>query len=231
VVLANPPFAGSLEYENTAKDLQQVVKTKKTELLFSALFLRLLKPGGRAAVIVPDGVLFGSTKAHKELRRILVEDQRLDGIVSLPSGVSRPYAGVVLDTGAVEGLAPLDEERRARLRLLREEARDLVVPAAVLAEGLLTGNVGHDYHVRRLLDVVNIVDVEVPIGHAAGALRQAAIRGGLDPAPTGVDAIIAAEADERAAGEDVRIVTSDGDDFEVLASLATNAARLSLLVV
>jgi type I restriction enzyme M protein len=94
VILTNPPFAGSLDYENTARDLQQVVKTKKTELLFLALFLRLLKPGGRAAVIVPDGVLFGSTKAHKELRRILVEDQRLDGIVSLPSGVFRPYAGV-----------------------------------------------------------------------------------------------------------------------------------------
>jgi type I restriction enzyme M protein len=71
-----------------------VVKTKKTELLFLALFVRLLKPGGRAAVIVPDGVLFGSTKAHKELRRILVEDQKLDGIVSLPSGVFKPYAGV-----------------------------------------------------------------------------------------------------------------------------------------
>ena len=88
LILANPPFAGSLDYENVAKDLQQVVKTKKTELLFLALFLRLLKPGGRAAVIVPDGVLFGSTKAHKELRRILVEDQKLDGIVSLPSGSS-----------------------------------------------------------------------------------------------------------------------------------------------
>ena len=94
VILANPPFAGSLDHENTARDLLQVVKTKKTELLFLALFLRLLKPGGRAAVIVPDGVLFGSTKAHKELRRILVEDQRLDGIVSLPSGVFKPYAGV-----------------------------------------------------------------------------------------------------------------------------------------
>src|SRR5581483_10492451 len=82
------------DYENVAKDLLQVVKTKKTELLFLALFLRLLKPGGRAAVIVPDGVLFGSTKAHKELRRILVEDQKLDGIVSLPSGVFKPYAGV-----------------------------------------------------------------------------------------------------------------------------------------
>ena len=94
LVLANPPFAGSLDYEGTAKDLLQIVKTKKTELLFLALFLRLLKPGGRAAVIVPDGVLFGSTKAHKELRRILVEDQKLDGIVSLPSGVFKPYAGV-----------------------------------------------------------------------------------------------------------------------------------------
>jgi type I restriction enzyme M protein len=94
LVLANPPFAGSLDYEATAKDLLQVVKTKKTELLFLALFLRLLKPGGRAAVIVPDGVLFGSTKAHKELRRILVEDQKLDGIVSLPSGAFKPYAGV-----------------------------------------------------------------------------------------------------------------------------------------
>ena len=94
LVLANPPFAGSLDYESTAKDLLQVVKTKKTELLFLALFLRLLKPGGRAAVIVPDGVLFGSSKAHKELRRMLVEDQKLDGIVSLPSGVFKPYAGV-----------------------------------------------------------------------------------------------------------------------------------------
>lgn len=94
LVLANPPFAGSLDYESTAKDLLQVVKTKKTELLFLALFLRLLKPGGRAAVIVPDGVLFGSTGAHKALRRMLVEDQKLDGIVKLPSGVFKPYAGV-----------------------------------------------------------------------------------------------------------------------------------------
>ena len=94
LVLANPPFAGSLDYENTAKDLQQIVKTKKTELLFLALFLRLLKPGGRAAVIVPEGVLFGSSKAHKELRRLLVEDQKLDAVISLPSGVFKPYAGV-----------------------------------------------------------------------------------------------------------------------------------------
>jgi len=94
LVLANPPFAGSLDYENTAKDLQAVVKTKKTELLFLALFIRLLKPGGRAAVIVPDGVLFGSTTAHKTLRKILVENQKLDAVISLPSGVFRPYAGV-----------------------------------------------------------------------------------------------------------------------------------------
>src|SRR5579872_2709712 len=94
LVLANPPFAGSLDYENTAKDLLQIVKTKKTELLFLALFLRLLKPGGRAAVIVPDGVLFGSSKAHRELRRVLVEDQKLDAVVSLPGGVFKPYAGV-----------------------------------------------------------------------------------------------------------------------------------------
>ena len=83
LVLANPPFAGSLDYESTAKDLQQIVKTKKTELLFLALFLRLLQPGGRAAVIVPDGVLFGSSKAHRTLRTILVEEQKLDAIVSM----------------------------------------------------------------------------------------------------------------------------------------------------
>ncbi|HEU4604512.1 MAG TPA: N-6 DNA methylase, partial [Steroidobacteraceae bacterium] len=94
LVLANPPFAGSLDYENCAKDLLQVVKTKKTELLFLALFLRLLKPGGRAAVIVPDGVLFGSSKAHKQLRTMLVENQKLDAVVKLPSGVFKPYAGV-----------------------------------------------------------------------------------------------------------------------------------------
>ena len=94
MILANPPFAGSLDSEITAKDLQRVLKTKKTELLFIALFLRLLKPGGRAAVIVPEGVLFGATGAHKEIRRVLVEEQKLDAVVKLPSGVFRPYAGV-----------------------------------------------------------------------------------------------------------------------------------------
>lgn len=94
LILANPPFAGSLDYENTAKDLLALVKTKKTELLFLALFLRLLKPGGRAAVIVPDGVLFGSSKAHKELRRMIVEEQKLDAVIKLPAGCFKPYAGV-----------------------------------------------------------------------------------------------------------------------------------------
>ncbi|GAA2573836.1 class I SAM-dependent DNA methyltransferase [Microbacterium binotii] len=94
LILANPPFAGSLDYESTAKDLQRTVKTKKTELLFLALFLKLLKPGGRAAVIVPDGVLFGASAAHKTLRKTLVEDQKLDAVIKLPSGVFRPYAGV-----------------------------------------------------------------------------------------------------------------------------------------
>lgn len=94
LVLANPPFSGSLDYEGIAKDLLDVVRTKKTELLFLALMLRLLKPGGRAAVVVPDGVLFGSSKAHKALRQMLVEDHKLEGVVSLPGGVFKPYAGV-----------------------------------------------------------------------------------------------------------------------------------------
>ncbi len=94
LILANPPFAGSLDYDTTAKDLLSVVKTKKTELLFLALFLKLLKPGGRAAVIVPNGVLFGSGKAYIELRKMIVEEQKLDAVISLPSGVFKPYAGV-----------------------------------------------------------------------------------------------------------------------------------------
>ena len=94
LILANPPFAGSLDYENTAKDLLNIVKTKKTELLFLALFLRLLKPGGRAAVIVPDGVLFGSSKVHQQIRQMIVQQQKLEAVISLPSGVFKPYAGV-----------------------------------------------------------------------------------------------------------------------------------------
>jgi type I restriction enzyme M protein len=94
VVLANPPFKGSLNFDEVAKDLLQVAKTKKTELLFVALFLEQLKVGGRCAVIVPDGVLFGSSKAHRDVRQALVDGQKLDGVVSMPSGVFKPYAGV-----------------------------------------------------------------------------------------------------------------------------------------
>lgn len=138
---------------------------------------------------------------------------------------------LVLDTGGVEGLAPIDEERRARLRLLRDRADDVVLPAAVLAESVLTGHAGHDYHVGRLLDVVNIADVDAPTGHAAGALRRAALGVGMRPPPSGVDSVVAAAADARAAHDDVLIVTSDDGDFQMLGSLATNAARLSVLVV
>lgn len=94
VVLANPPFKGSLDYEGVSADLLKVCKTKKTELLFLALFLRMLKKGGRAAVIVPDGVLFGSSKAHKQIRQEIVDNHKLDAVISMPSGVFKPYAGV-----------------------------------------------------------------------------------------------------------------------------------------
>jgi type I restriction enzyme M protein len=93
-ILANPPFKGSLDYDIVATDLTKVAKTKKTELLFLALFLRMLRNGGRCASIVPDGVLFGSSKAHKDIRKAIVEDHRLEAVVSMPSGVFKPYAGV-----------------------------------------------------------------------------------------------------------------------------------------
>ena len=94
LVLANPPFKGSLDYDTVSSDLLKVCKTKKTELLFLALFLRMLKVGGRCACIVPDGVLFGSSSAHKAIRKFLVEDNRLEAVISMPSGVFKPYAGV-----------------------------------------------------------------------------------------------------------------------------------------
>ena len=94
LVLANPPFKGSLDYEAVSADLLKVAKTKKTELLFLALFLRILKKGGRAAVIVPDGVLFGASKAHKQIRKEILENNKLDAVISMPSGVFKPYAGV-----------------------------------------------------------------------------------------------------------------------------------------
>ncbi|MCU4764622.1 class I SAM-dependent DNA methyltransferase [Bacillus sp. BML-BC021] len=94
LVLANPPFKGSLDYEAVSADLLKVTKTKKTELLFLALFIRMLKAGGRCASIVPDGVLFGSSKAHKDIREEIIENHKLEAIISMPSGVFKPYAGV-----------------------------------------------------------------------------------------------------------------------------------------
>lgn len=94
LILANPPFKGSLDYDAVSSDLLKVVKTKKTELLFVALMIKMLKKGGRCAVIVPDGVLFGSSTAHKDLRKEIVENQCLRAIISMPSGVFKPYAGV-----------------------------------------------------------------------------------------------------------------------------------------
>ena len=92
--LANPPFKGSIDAESISDSLKAVTSTKKTELLFLALFLRLLKKGGQCACIVPDGVLFGSSKAHQSIRRELVEQHQLRAVISMPSGVFRPYAGV-----------------------------------------------------------------------------------------------------------------------------------------
>ena len=94
LILAKPPFKGSLYYDIVSADLLKVCKTKKTELLFLTLFLRMLKVGGRCACIVPDGVLFGSSKAHKAIREEIVENNRLEAVISMPSGVFKPYAGV-----------------------------------------------------------------------------------------------------------------------------------------
>ena len=94
IILANPPFKGSLDADTVSADLLKVCKTKKTELLFLALFLRMLKVGGRCACIVPDGVLFGSSTAHKAIRKELIENNRLEAVISMPSGVFKPYAGV-----------------------------------------------------------------------------------------------------------------------------------------
>ena len=94
LIMANPPFKGSLDKETIAKDLRSVAATTKTELLFLALFLKSLKVGGRCASIVPDGVLFGSQKAHKAIRKEIIEGNRLQAVISMPSGVFKPYAGV-----------------------------------------------------------------------------------------------------------------------------------------
>lgn len=94
LILANPPFKGSLDADIVSGDLLKVCKTKKTELLFLTAFVRMLKVGGRCACIVPDGVLFGSSKAHQAIRKVLIEENRLEAVISMPSGVFKPYAGV-----------------------------------------------------------------------------------------------------------------------------------------
>ena len=94
MVLANPPFKGSVDASGIDKSLKAITDTKKTELLFLALFTRILKIGGRCASIVPDGVLFGSSNAHVSIRKELVENQKLEAVISMPSGVFKPYAGV-----------------------------------------------------------------------------------------------------------------------------------------
>ena len=94
LILANPPFKGSLDYDSVESSLLNMVKTKKTELLFLGLMLRMLKIGGRSAVIVPDGVLFGSSNAHKQIRQEIIENHKLECVINMPSGVFKPYAGV-----------------------------------------------------------------------------------------------------------------------------------------
>lgn len=94
MILANPPFKGSLDADSVSSDLLKVTKTKKTELLFIALFIRMLKIGGRCACIVPDGVLFGSSNAHKQIRKALIDENKLEAVISMPSGIFKPYAGV-----------------------------------------------------------------------------------------------------------------------------------------
>lgn len=93
-VIANPPFKGSLNKDTIAKNLASEVSTTKTELLFLALMIRILKTGGRACVIVPDGVLFGTSNAHTTIRKKLIDNQKLEAVISMPSGVFKPYAGV-----------------------------------------------------------------------------------------------------------------------------------------
>ena len=119
LILANPPFKGSLDQSDVHSSLTGKVKTKKTELLFPTLMLRMLKLGGRCGVIVPDGVLFGSSKAHRDLRQMLVEENQLEAVIKLPAGVFRPYAG------RLNGRPAVHERRqdRACLVLRRTERR------------------------------------------------------------------------------------------------------------
>ncbi len=127
----------------------------------------------------------------------------------------------VLDSGAVSALAPVDERARARLRALRSEAEDLVVPAGVLAEGLLTGHPQRDFHVRRLLELTRIADIDAGLGFAAGRLRTAVVAVRPARPPSGVDAlVVAAVAVDQASADDVVLVTSDVNDLGRLLSEA-----------
>jgi hypothetical protein len=135
----------------------------------------------------------------------------------------------VLDTEAINALAPSTEQSRARLRALRRRADDLIIPTAVLAEGVLTGHPGHDHHVRTLLNVLSMVDVDVDLGLAAGSMRHQVGAAGAKPLPSGVDALVAALADRRASRDDVMIMTSDPDDLRVLAASGVHPQRVSVL--
>ena len=132
----------------------------------------------------------------------------------------------VLDTGGISALTPTSGRGRARLRALRAVVDDLVVPAAVLAEGVVSGHPGRDHHVRRLLGLVAIHPIDADLGLAAGALRVRAQRDVADPPPSGVDALVVAVADARALTDDVVIITSDVDDLTRLATHAHHADRL-----
>lgn len=134
----------------------------------------------------------------------------------------------VIDTGGISALAPTDQRSRARLRALRARADDIVLPTAVLAEGVLTGHPGRDHHVRRLLGLVSFDDIGEAVGHAAGRLRTAATRADADPPPSGVDAMVVAVADQRASTDDVLVVTSDSDDIEALAVFTVHTERFAI---
>lgn len=134
----------------------------------------------------------------------------------------------VLDTEGVGALAADPRGSRARLRILRRDLEDVVVPAAVLAEGLFTGNPAHDVPVHRFLQMASITDITERLGRHAGALRQATVGRNGGPHPSGVDAIVAAVADQHAAGAHVVIVTSDPDDLGALTQHADHGERLSI---
>lgn len=160
LILANPPFSGSLDYETTSNKLLKTVKTKKTELLFLALFLDLLDVGGRAAVIVPDGVLFGSSTAHKTLRRMLVEEEQLEAVVKLPSGVFKSYAGVstaILFFRKTGGAGGTDNVWFYDVKadgLSLDDKRQELLPAAMLGPAPTEELIEEEHAKNDLLDVL-----------------------------------------------------------------------------